>query len=489
MAWHTKRAQYALCLCNHPITLCLILVVLCSGWRWVWSRVYFGMVWVWVLVLTLSCPHFFTITSLLSPIPCYTKPLLPVSMEQSLSAFQESTSHKTPQPQRLLGYSLSPTEVESESNTKTSTLPSSSTPYQLTSSVLTCVQQESELLASLTKLLCEEPGEDAPARSPTEIKTKRDALAQTLPTSRRTDTAKGRVMEPRRSLRIASPAGTDVAGKRRHVLQNKAETELPHSWYNVDILVEFEHFPWMQRFLELRIIPFSTFDRAPSKDEGLGTAGSVKVPFLKTLSRKQQPRPSQVSAREDLRVNRKVALLPTSHPELQRTCCKVFVHVLRRGRPSDALHLLWTEAFTGASMHPTMRGLKDLASRMAFLELAEPQKKQQRTSGSVSMRYNFPEAVEVMLRPVQLLRYMEDATTAAQLALSTLECWSVHANTEMLSYCVSRISPLSELHPVLQKHLERMKVYQQASQRHTVSMYILVPCLCAPLPAPYTSLL
>lgn len=377
----------------------------------------------------------------------------------------------------MLGYCPSPIEVESESGTKTSILPSSSTPYQLTCGVLTCVQQESELLASLTKLLCGEPGEDVTACSPTEVKTKKDALAQTMPTSRRMDkaqstavgktfveTAKGRVTEPRRSPRIASPAGTDVVGRRRHVLQNKAETELPHSWYNVDILVEFEHFPWMQRFLELRIIPFSKFDRAPSEDEGLGTAGSVKVQLLKTLSRKQQPRPSQVSAREDLRVSRKVALLPTSHPELQRTCFEVFVHVMRRGRPSDALHLLWTEAFTGASMHPTMRGLKDLASRMAFLELAEPQKKQQRTSGSASLRYNFPEAVEVMLRPVQLLRYMEDATTAAQLALSTLECWSVHANTEMLSYCLSRISPLSELHPVLQKHLERMTVYQQASQ-------------------------
>ena len=387
-------------------------------------------------------------------------------MEQSLSAFQESPSHKTPQPQSTLGYNLKLPGVDSESGARTSVVPSPSTQYQLTSSVLTCVQQESELLASLTKLLCGEPGEEAVSPS----STKKEGLAQTMPISRRTDkalaavskalvdTGKGRVTEPHRIAGGVSSEGPDITGKR---LQNKAEPEIPHSWYNVDLQVEFQNFPWMQRFLEQRVIPFYKFAKGPSEGEGLVT-GSTKGQFLRTLTRKQHPKPSQASAPEDLRVSRKMALLPGKHPELQRTCCEVLIHVLRRGRPSEALHLLWTEAFSAALTHPTMRGLKNIVSRMAFLEYAKQQQKQQTPSGSASLRYSFPDTAEVM-KQVQVLKYMDDATTAAQLVLSTLECWSVDVNIEMLSYCVSHISPLSNLRPVLRKYLKRMTVYQQVS--------------------------
>lgn len=406
--------------------------------------------------------------------------MLPVILEQSLSSVQENTSYKTPQSLRTLGYCLGSTAVETEAATKTSILPSPSTPYELTSTVLSCVEQESELLASFTKLLCGEPRERVASPGSTESKAKKEVIAHTMPSPRRTDkaastavsrafvgTSKGHVTEQQhRAARMTSLAGTDVAGIRKCVAPVK-ETELSHSWYNVDIPVEFQNFPWMQRFLQLRVIPFSQFDKAPSEEEELGPTVQ-KSQFLRSLYRKQQPIPSKALAHEDLQVSRKVALLPPGHPELQRTCCQVFVHVLRRGRPLDAVHLLWTEAFSGASMHPAQRGLKDLAARMAFLELVEQQKKQQGPSGSVMLRYKFPEAFEVMIRPVQLLRYMEDATTAAQMVLATMEYWSVHSNIEMLTCCLSHISPVSELYPVLQKQLERMTVYRQASQQHTV---------------------
>lgn len=362
--------------------------------------------------------------------------------------------------------------MESEAVAKTSILPSPSPPYQLTSSVLSCVEQESELLASLTKLLCGEPGERV--ASP-DGKPKKDVMAQSTPISKRTDktastavskvfgkTSKAQVTEPDRTTKTASSAGANVVGSRRRD-QSKVETELPHCWYNVDIQVEFEHFPWMQRFLQLRVFPFSDFHKAPSEDEGPGAAVQ-KGHFLKSFSRKQQPMPSKASAHLDLRVSRQVALLPTSHPELQKACFEVFVHVMRRGRPWDALHLLWTEALSSALMHPTLKALKDLAAKMAFLEFAEQRTKQRSPSGSMTLQYKFPEAVEVTMRPVQLLKYMEDTTTAAQMVLSTFECWSVHSNIEMLSFCLSHISPVSKLHPVLQKYLERMTVYRQASQ-------------------------
>lgn len=428
-----------------------------------------------------------------------TQPLLPVILEQSLSSIQENTSYKTPQPQRTLGYCLSSTAVETETAVKTSILPSPSTPYELTSTVLSCVEQESELLASFTKLLCGEPRERVASRSSVEGKAKKDVKAQTMPSPRRTDkaastavsrafvgTSKGQVSEQQhRAARMTSLAGIDVAVNRKFVFPVK-ETELPHSWYNVDIPVEFQNFPWMQRFLQLRVIPFSQFDKAPGEEEELEPTVQ-KSQFLRGLYRKQQPMSSKALAHEDLQLSRRVVLLPPSHPELQRTCCEVFVHVLRRGRPLDALHLLWTEAFSGTSMHPTQRGLKDLAARMAFLELVEQQKKQQGPSGSVVLRYKFPEAFEVMIRPVQLLRYMEDATTAAQMVLATLEYWSVHSNIEMFTYCLSHISPVSKLYPVLQKQLERMTVYRQASQQHTCTCAMGVMS-CTLSPAPYSGL-
>jgi zinc finger FYVE domain-containing protein 26 len=245
------------------------------------------------------------------------------------------------------------------------------------------------------------------------------------------------------------------------MLQRQASTQpLPHSWYTVDLQLEFSKFSCLQHFLEQRLVPFAEYDMSTSGDDD--DDDEQKAPSSKSLlqsltSRLQMGKSPPKEVSSDFTVDRRVALLPTSHPLLYQVCREVLLHVMKTKKPSDVLELMKSEAYTAVSLHPAMRGLRDVAARMAFTQLA----RSMHSSGRSDQQSLLETVCSQEYEAVKYLSSISDVKMSSQLLMSTLDSWSVESNIEMLTYCLAHLPPPSLLHPLLSGTLETMRVYLQ----------------------------
>lgn len=313
-------------------------------------------------------------------------------------------------------------------------------PYTFTRETMAFVEKQSQLLASLVRILCLPEG--SPSLQQLDLQTAEGHFIPETEEVEREGEKDVELCPPSSFTQSHHPARAGVkvpfTPPKLQRSQSESDSILPtpnNQWRKVfsNLVKCFEKGSPLLEYLNRRLKPF----------EGL-------IPWDRLV---QEASTTQSDAanlfKQDPTINlRSLTILPSHSEELGHACGIVVRKLLKRGMIETALRFMKTEPVINNKQE--VKFAVDLALCSAFNKL-------------VTRDESNGESLLINCSPLVLIYQLSDAELASRLVLSSLQVWQVEMCVDLVTLCYYHLSKTSSASssflPLVRHHLDRLQTY------------------------------